>query len=336
MTLAEKIDILDITGNWIKTDFPESVIEKAVIQNPWFTNDNIRQALQAVAQQYFVSSALQSWISRYEIPAQSNIKTIGLVLAGNIPMVGIHDVMCTFLSGHKSKIKFAEKDSVLIPEILKYLTRLHPAVNQWFEGVDKLSEYDAVIATGSNQTAVYFSRYFSHVPHIIRKNRHAIAVLNGEENHNDLKNLAKDIFLYFGLGCRNVSQIFVPKGYDFHPLLNIFNVFAGIMQHHKYSNNYEYNKALYLLNREQFLEHPCIILRESEAVSSRIACLHYQYYNSIEEIKEFINIHHDEIQCITSNSINALPGIIPFGNAQQPSVDTYADGVDTMSFLLNL
>jgi len=334
MTLEEKIDILDRTGGWIRSGFPEEIITKATIQNAWFTKTNIRRALDAVAGQYFDSKAIKAWLSHYTIPEKASQKTIGLVLAGNIPMVGIHDVICTFLAGHTSKIKFAEKDSVLIPVILNYMASLHSDVKQNFDIVDKLKEYDAVIATGSNQTAVYFSRYFSHVPHIIRKNRHAIAVINGQENMSDLKNLADDIFLYFGLGCRNVSKLLVPSGYDFGPLLATFNDFEDIMLHHKYSNNYDYNKALYLLNREPFLEHPCILLKEAEGVSSRIACLHFQYYRSTTEITYFIEKHKDEIQCVVGDLKNELPDLIPFGYAQQPSADTYADGVDTMAFLL--
>src|SRR5690606_32965371 len=215
------------------------------------------------------------WIGNYPVLDEKPAKNIGLVLAGNIPMVGLHDVIATFLSGQKALIKYSEKDNVLIPALLELLHKIEPATKDYFEVVDRLKNYNAVIATGSNNTAAHFSYYFKNVPHIIRQNRNSVAIIHGNEHKPDFDRLAEDIFLYFGLGCRNVSKIYVPEGFQFNELMESFDSWKNLVNHNKYKNNLDYNHALYLLNNLPFLQHECIFLRESEHISSRVGSLHY-------------------------------------------------------------
>lgn len=337
MVLEQKIAILDALGKKLSSMDLSSVVESASQKNPWFTKENINTSLLSIVRSYLQSNKLEKWINRYSFENLKVPKKIGLVLAGNIPLVGFHDILCVFITNNIALLKYSDKDDVLIPFLLDLLSELDPSTKPYFQRVDRLTEYDAVIATGSNNTAKHFAYYFKHVPHIIRKNRNGIAILDGTETNEERIGLSEDIFSYFGLGCRNISKIFIPEGFDFDPLFTSFDGWKHLACHHKYKNNLEYNHALFLLNKQPFLQHEAILLVESGDIASRVGCLHYEYYSEPAALVKPILERQDEIQCLVGH-INLLPyiEIIPFGEAQNPNIDTYADGVDTLQFLLNI
>ena len=337
MKQSEKISLLNKLGNFIQDGGFEDEIRLATSKNPWFTEENIRFALTSICLHYLDETKLQQWLEAYVVDDKKPLKNIGLVLAGNIPLVGFHDILTVFLSGNHALIKFSDKDDVLIPAMIQKMAEWNPQTTSFFSKVDKLSGYDAVIATGSNNTSKYFEYYFRDKPHLIRKNRNGVAILDGKESDDDIRRLGHDIFTYFGLGCRNVSKIYIPEGFDLPNLLHAFDPWKPLAFHNKYKNNLDYNHALYLLNQEPFLIHDALILRESEAIASRVACVHYEYYKNVEDLSIQISNHKDEIQCIVGNlRLSDISETFDFGDAQTPSVSTYADGVDTMQFLLDL
>lgn len=312
------------------------IFNQAENENPWFTQENISKAIKAIRDEFLNQKSLQLLIDTYKLDDNISPKKIGLILAGNIPLVGFHDVLCCYLTGHISLIKYSDKDKTLMQFLIKKLIEININNGFYFNQVTKLEDYDAAIVTGSNSTAKHFEFYFKHVPHIIRKNRNSIAVIAGNETDMELHALGNDVFSYFGLGCRNVSMLFVPKDYDITKLFVVFDDFKDIIFHNKYKNNYDYNVALMLLNKEKFLHNDMLILRESDQIISRIGSLHYQKYENINSLTEWINDHNDEIQCIVSNTHIDGIATIPFGNSQCPSILTYADGVDTVQFLLSI
>jgi hypothetical protein len=317
-----KLDLLEV----------QSMIVQANQENPWFTHQYITLALNSFKQEFLNEEKLTPWLSQYD--EIRDRKKIGLILAGNIPAVGWYDVLCTFLSGHTSVIKFSEKDKVIIPFLLSKLCELCPSASAYFEIIERLTEYDAVIATGSDNTSRYFKSYFGHRPHIIRQNRNGIGVLNGSENEEDFILLGQDIFTYFGLGCRNISKVYVPRNYNFEPFLETtHNYFKEIIHHHKYKNNYDYNIALFLLNKVKYQNNGCLILLEDSRFTSRIASLHYEYYDDEETLQSHLLKNRNLIQCIVSkNPLNDFEWF-DFGKAQSPGLTNYADGIDTMKFL---
>jgi len=339
MTLSQRIESLASLGEFIRTEINDELqaaVRQAELQNPWFTQENIFKALDAIANQFLHENTLHSFIQNYAVPAHTDSKKIALVLAGNIPLVGFHDIMCCCLVGHHALIKYSDKDSILIPFLIRHLVHLFPEAETYFTKVEKITGYDAAIVTGSDNTARHFAYYFRDIPHIIRKNRTSTAILTGNENAQALHNLTDDIFSYFGLGCRNVSHLWIPEHADLTPLIHILNGRKDVLHHHKYKNNYDYNLALFLLNNEAFLQGETMLLKESLQPASRIGCLHYTRYSSLEEVIHWIQKETDQIQCVVSNE--SMPGIstIPFGSSQCPSIDVFADGMDTMNFLLAL
>jgi hypothetical protein len=339
MTLQSRIEAFSELGKYLqKTEDPElqNVIQRAVSENAWFTLESIRQALNALRDRFLREDILYQWTLHYKVKENIRQHRIGLILAGNIPMVGWHDVMTNFVFNQVSLIKYSDKDKVLIPFLLQKLGEIAPESAGYFEEVQKLSGYDAVIATGSNNSATLFEYYFSKVPHIIRKNRNAAAVLTGGETPAELELLADDIFSYFGLGCRNVSKIYVPEGYDFGVLFKAFEKYRDIIHHHKYKNNYDYNLALFLLNKEPHIQHDIILLKESEQIASRIASLHYSGYRTPDEVEKELTDKRDQIQCIVSNTDIGSLDTVSFGQSQCPGISDYADGIDTAEFILNL
>lgn len=250
-------------------------------------------------------------------------------MAGNIPMVGFHDLLSVFISGHKAVIKASSKDEILIKHLVKKLQELNNEVNELINFEVMLKGCDVYIATGSNNSARYFEYYFSKYPHIIRRNRTSVAVLDGNETTEELEKLADDAHLYFGMGCRNVTKIFVPKDYDFVPLLSVFNKYNYFKDHHKYKNNYDYNLALHILNGKYYMTNESIILFESPSIFSPISQLNYEYYTEKDRILDQLKTT-DDLQCIVGH------GHIPFGNAQIPALTDHADGIDTLNFLINL
>jgi hypothetical protein len=270
---------------------------------------------------------------RYTLDNLRDNKSIGLVLAGNIPAVGFHDIISVFLAGFKSLIKLSSKDNVIIPALIDKLIEIDESAQPYFEIVERMKDFDAIIATGGNNTSRYFEYYFNNVPNLIRKSRSSVAVLTGNESNKDLMDLGKDIFTYFGLGCRNVSKLMIPAGYDLKVLLKALDGYDEIAYHNKYKNNYDYSLALYLLNREEVLANNCIILKEDKRISSRIACLHYEIYQDKDDLLIRLQNNKADIQCIIGDM--TLEGFhsFKFGEAQNPSMLDYADGVDTIQFL---
>ena len=338
MILKERIESLIQLGKELTPDNEQlqTVVNRTYHNNSWFTVENQWKAIEAITQNFLNRDILENWISSYNIPDEPiQLKSVCLVLAGNIPLVGFHDILSVFVAGHKAKIKISDKDPFLIPFIIQNLTEINPLVKEHFELVQgPMKDFDTVIATGSNNSSRYFEAYFGKYPHIIRKNRNAIAVLQGDETAEDLMKLGEDVFTYFGLGCRNVSKIYLPRNYEFNPLLEALHEYREIVLHDKYKNNFDYQFTLLILNKVKYQGNGCILMIESLEIASPIALLHYEYYDDFEMLQLELNGRKDDIQCVVSNtSIEGLPSF-KFGEAQKPSINDYADGVDTMAFLL--
>lgn len=339
MKLKDRIKALSDLGAEVHegADWLKDSISVAYNQNQWFTPENSWKALIAIRDQFLDRKILEDWTSDYNIREEVKAKKVGLVLAGNIPLVGFHDILSTFISGHKSLIKLSSKDPVLLKSILGKMMELYPETSSYFEFSERLVDFDAVIATGSNNSSKYFEQYFGKYPNIIRKNRSAVAVIDGTESEQDFIALGEDIFNYFGLGCRNVSKLYVPENYDFDHLLTVLhNEYKEIANHNKYRNNFDYNNALFLLNKVAFLMSGSLILTASKDITSRIATLHFEAYADREVLTNHLKIVRNQIQCVVSKE--PVPGIktFRFGDAQKPSISDYADGVDTIEFLKSL
>ncbi len=314
-------------------DDRKQLAEKARNENPWFTEESVELALKGI-ETLLEKDSLNSWAMSYS-PEPAVPKTVGVAMAGNIPLVGFHDFLCVLISGHRLKAKLSSQDSVLLRFIWQKLVELEPLFSEYFSVEEKLKGVDAMIATGSDNTARYFEYYFRKIPHVIRKNRVSCAVIVGEEPHGDLEQLGKDVFSYFGLGCRNVSKLFVPEKFELENLLESWQNFVTVIDHHKYGNNYEYQKSISLLNQESFLDNGFILIKESSNLVSPIATLYYEKYKSQEDLKEKIEIQRQKLQVVVSAG-GWYSGSVPFGKAQLPSVAEYSDNVDTMIFLRGL
>ena len=317
-----------------KTEQFNDIFEKAEQQNSWFTRANVIFAFKSWSDTLSENN-VKKWLSQYQLPQTTSPKKILIIMAGNLPLVGLHDLLCVLVSGHKAIVKLSSNDCVLLPYLITQMKTFAP---EWTEAVtftdDKVTEYDAVIATGSNNTARYFEYYFGKKPHIIRKNRHSVAVLTGKETPEELFALGKDIFLYYGLGCRSISKLFVPKGYDFNLLFQAIYPYKDIIQEQKYANNYDYNKAVYLMSLFQLLENGFLLLKEDEHYGSPIATLFYEYYTNVASLKEKLTTDAEKIQCVVAHNFTTEE--VAFGETQTPQLWDYADGVDTLNFLLKL
>ncbi|MDY3537041.1 acyl-CoA reductase [Riemerella anatipestifer] len=302
-------------------------LSRAEIENPWFTQDSLRFALKQWAD-LLTEENLNDWVNSY--PETKGGKKVGLILAGNIPLVGFHDVITVMLSGHTPVIKMSSKDKQILPFLLEKWASLSEGIE--YQLVEKLENYDAVIATGSNNTARYLEYYFKNKPNIIRKNRTSVAVLSGKETDEELQLLAEDIFRYFGLGCRNVTRLFIPQDFKLERLFENFVGFQDIINHNKYANNYDYNRAVYLLNQENFWDNNFVMLKEDTQLFSPLSVINFSRYDNIAEVEAFLNENHENIQCIVSH-LRLNRGEVGFGEAQTPSLNTYADDIDTMAFL---
>lgn len=305
-----------------------ALLRKSEIENSWFTQESQRFALKQWAD-LLTEENLNHWLSKYK-PSHDS-KKVGLILAGNIPMVGFHDVISVILSQHIALIKLSSKDRTILPFLLNKWQEFSEAELQ-YEFVEKLQDFDAVIATGSNNTARYLEYYFKDHLSIIRKNRTSIAVLKGDETPEELQLLAEDIFRYYGLGCRNVTRLFIPQDFVIDGLFENFLNFKEIINHNKYANNYEYNRAIYLLNQERFWDNNFVMLKEDEALFSPLSVINFTRYKNIDEVKSFINENKENIQAIVAKPELGLDSIA-LGEAQNPDLETYADHVDTMQFL---
>jgi Acyl-CoA reductase (LuxC) len=295
--------------------------------NAWFSAAHIDLAANNIATQYLDRAKLEHWVSGYTLP--DNPRTVGIVMAGNIPLVGFHDLLCGFISGHRLMLKLSSKDEVLMRHIIGKLYEWEPATRHIITVAERLNGCDAYIATGSNNTARYFEQYFAQYPHIIRRNRTSVAVLDGAETDEELSLLGDDVYMYYGLGCRNVTQVCIPPDYDFARLLRAFDRHAEYANFHKYKNNYDYHLAIYLLNKVPYMSNETLLLVENELPFSAVSVLHYRYYTDHKALLTALK---------GSNDIQAIIGhdLLPFGASQQPALSDYADGVDTMAFLCNL
>lgn len=308
------------------------VMQQAKTANAWFTIENQKQALKAIREAFLDQQKIEDFLEKYPNLGGAK-KNVAIIIAGNIPLVGFHDFLMAYLAGHSMQLKLSHKDSILMEAIVEKLRTFDASNSETIKIVDRVKDMDAIIATGSSNSAKHFEYYFRDYPHIIRRNRNAIAVLDGNEGEGDLQALAKDINAYFGLGCRSVAKILVPEGYDFTRLLEIHE--GSFEYHSKYHNNYDFNLATAILNNTAYLTNGKVLLMESDQITSRIACLHYSYYKSIAEVEVSLEAAADQIQCVVSN-LDLKQKSVPFGAAQCPQIDSFADGVDTMEFLSNL
>lgn len=354
MTIEQRKEKLIILGNFLG-QFSVSGIEKkvgiaqndsyfdrlqekidaAVHHNGWFTRENVLFSLEQWSKA-LTPSNLEKWLSRYDFKKVER-KTVGIIMAGNIPLVGFHDFISVLVSGHKVLVKQSSNDMLLLPVIADYLIAVAPEWKENIEfldtseGASKMENYDAVIATGSNNTARYFEYYFAGKPSIIRKNRNSVAILTGKETKEELTALGEDIFRYYGLGCRNVSKLYVPEGYDFDAFFKAIYPWNPIINQAKYANNYDYNKAVYLMSLYKLLENGFLILKEDKSFSSPIATLFYETYSDLSELKKELRKKENSIQCIVSKDL--FEKEVPFGKTQHPELWDYADNIDTLSFL---
>jgi hypothetical protein len=341
MNLEERIRSFSVLGEILRDCLEDNhvsgsscsllhdLIENQYKLNPWFTAENVRYAIYAIATELTEENLLK-WTSSYPLLNQDHDPLkVGVIMAGNIPLAGFHDFLSVLISGNTIIAKTSSKDSELIQAIVEVLVSVNPEFrNRIAFTTGTLSGFDAVIATGSNNSSRYFEYYFGKYPNIIRKNRNSIAVLTGDETDGELEALGRDIFLYFGLGCRSVSKIYIPKEYEISSLEKHWISFNDCIRHQKYANNYDFNKAVYLVNKESFYDTGYLLMKEERKLSSPVSVLYYDYYESQNALKQQIDVLKDNIQCIVGRDY------IPYGMAQSPQLWEYADGIDTIEFLL--
>lgn len=327
--LNDKIHLLIQLKKYILSDSEEweQIQDSAERKNGWFTREFILKSIQAIAENYLDENALQRFSERFSDSNQP--QTVGVVMAGNIPLVGFHDFLSVFLSPHRLAFKCSSKDDVLLPAIVQYLKSCNPELMKQVEQREMLKNCDAYLATGSNHTAKVFKNYFGKYPHIIRPNKTSVAVLKGDETEQELSLLADDVYQYFGLGCRNVTKIFVPHDYPFGPLLQAFRKYDHLKDHNKYRNNLDYQLALYILNNQYYMSNDSVLLIEHESIFSAVSVLHYSYYSNHESLIDVLQ-NNPDIQTIVGQ------GFTSFGTAQQPGISNFADGIDTVDFLNSL
>lgn len=313
----------------------EEITNRSIHYNGWFTSEQVTFSLQQWSEA-LTEENLKNWLKNYDLPVQES-KKIGLILAGNIPLVGFHDFICVLLSGHQVMAKRSSNDQLLISFMANFLIDSQPELINKIHFIEgKLENFDAVIATGSNNTSRYFEYYFKNVPSIIRKNRNSVALLNGNETHEELVALGEDIFRYFGLGCRNVSKLFVPLGYDFKAFFEAIFQYKEVIEYERYANNYDYNKAVYLMSQFKILDNGFLTLKEDTSHASPISSVFYETYNPLEKVIEKIENDNEHIQCVVGRQSLVFSKLIPFGQTQKPQLNDYADGIDTLAFLNNL
>ncbi len=305
------------------------LIETLHATNPWFTPDNVRLALSS-AGTVLTEENLQRWMSAYPEADRDHLPvTVGVVMAGNIPMVGFHDLLCVLITGNRLQAKLSAKDELLMQAVADTLTDIEPLFIPFIKLTsDRLSGFDMVIATGSNNTSRYFEYYFRKIPSLIRRNRNSIAILDGTETSGELELLGDDIFSYFGLGCRNVSKLYLPRGYDTPDLLRYWSRYESLRSHYKYAVNYDHNKAIMIVNRERFTDGGFVLLKEAPSFSPPMAVLHYDFYSPGEPPESGAGLPEEMLQCVAGH------GRLPFGKSQQPELWDYADNIDTLSFVL--
>jgi len=310
--------------------------ERAAAKNPWFIPQYVQYAINAIVNDMLNEGALRQWLNAYTLKPID--KTIGLIFAGNVPLVGFHDFLCCYLAGCKMKIKLSSKDDELFTCILDLLTEIDPRLKQRVEIVDRLKDFDAVIATGSDNTNRYFEQYFKAYPKVLRKSRNSVAILTGNETPDQLKALADDMFVFFGFGCRNVSKLYVPVGYTFDNFFPEMEAYKWMHNNTRYMNNYDYSRTVLLLNKTPHFANEFLMLVENPAIASAIATVNYEHWHDENLLKTHLKQSADKIQCVVSAEPQKWGfewGAV-FGQAQHPKLNDYADGVDTLQFLLGL
>ncbi|WP_183561154.1 acyl-CoA reductase [Mucilaginibacter sp. SP1R1] len=313
-----------------------AVINDERYHNAWFTPESVLRAVTAIGKM-LNEADLHTWLSKYNLQINGLAKKVGLILAGNIPLVGFHDVLCVLITGNHALIKASSQDARLIKQLLQRLVAIDADFAHQFSFVERLVDFDAVIATGSNNSSRYFDYYFSKVPNIIRKNRNSIALLTGTETAEELFNLGHDIFDYYGLGCRNVSKLLVPRNYVFNFFFESIEDHKAIIHHHKYNNNYDYNKSIYLVNGNKHLDNGFLMVTEDERIASPLSVVYFGYYDNLAAVQQTLQQQSENIQCIVTTAPIEVPNqVVGFGQSQQPALWDYADGIDTMEFLANL
>lgn len=345
LTLSERIQVLADLGNYLREEINpgktsskifDTLLRQVEHENPWFTSVFIRKAVEAwskLLNKDLLEAFIEPYLGLLAKPSKEP-KVVLLVLAGNIPLVGMHDLVCCFLSGEKALIKLASKDRLLLPFLTSWMIQNHPTTKNYFDYVEGIaSEFTHVIATGSDNSARYFEHYFSKYPSVIRKNRSSIGIITPNTTQDELRLLGQDIFSYFGLGCRNVTQLFIPYNYEFDQLQKAFTEHRDIYNHNKYANNYDYQKAIYLMNQVGFYDLGHVLLVEDKRIKSPLGVLHFTYYNDTSEIAAFVTANTDNIQCIVSDSSCSVQHV-DFGTAQYPDLWDFADQIDTLQFLL--
>ncbi len=337
MDLNQRIDTLVALGKELE-NISDEKLNEAYLHNKWFVIDNIRKSLTAIKNNFLNQEKLEDWVSVYKISDTDTNKKIGIIMAGNIPLVGFHDLLCVFISGHTAIIKLSSKDEILMKHIIKLFHKINPKTKDLIIEKERLKDIDAIIATGSNNSYRYFEYYFGKLPHIIRKNRNGVAVLTGDESEEDIVNLSNDIFDYFGLGCRNISKIYVPEKYDFNSFISIIDRHQYLKEHNKYMNNYDYNLAIAMLNKDKIYQGEVFFLKEDISYLSRISNLHYEEYSDMEQLKRRINNDEELIQVVATKTGDLLDfdREVSFGETQKPSLNDYSDGIDIMEFLTEL
>lgn len=329
MNLQQRIEILVHLGEYIQGNDPawESVKHSAFVRNEWFTPENIDLAVDNIAKYFLQKDLLEQWVNENQVPATSeNPKNVGLVAAGNIPLVVFHDFLSIFISGHKQSIKLSSKDDILLPFLIQKMIEWNHKVADYIQISELLKNCDAYIATGSNNSGRYFDYYFGKFPHIIRRNRTSVAILDGTESAAELSALTNDIHEYFGLGCRNVTKIYVPKDYDFVPLVNALKSYESLLDNVKYKNNFDYQLAILLLNKKFYMNGGALLLEENPALFAPLSVVHYEFYENVEDLTKELN-NCEDVQIIIGKYG------LPFGISQKPTLSDYADGVNTLAFL---
>ncbi len=341
ISLEKSIEAFGTLGNLLRNAHKHPVlhhwIENMQYHNPWFDPENVEAAMLSIGKT-LNENTLNQWVGKYskQLDKVKKNKTVGIVMAGNIPLVGFHDFLSVLMAGHKVQAKLSRDDDKLLPALAGILTEIMPEFGERIEFPEgKLHDFDAIIATGSNNTSRYFEYYFGKYPHIIRKNRNGVAIITGEENRTELKALGLDIFRYYGMGCRSISKLYVPENYDFNTFFDAIKDFEKAGQHHKYHNNYDYYKSIFLVNREKHLDNGFLLLKEDDSYASPPSVVYFSYYTNPGELQNLLTIDSDKIQCIVSRDAH-FPHSFPFGKAQEPALWDYADGVDVMEFLLGL
>lgn len=333
LTTFELIVALKRLGGELKvvTDEDEAIFQHAYHKNNWFTRDNVELAIRNIANEFLDEEKLTTFAEQYNLfNREVNKKTVALVFAGNIPLVGFHDWLCVILSGHNALVKLSSKDDVLFPYILEKLYNIEPRLRERTRIEERLENFDAVVATGSNNSARYFEYYFGKYPHIIRKNRSSVAIIDEHTTTEELQALADDVFMYFGLGCRNVSKLFIHQGVNMDDVLKHFGKYKHVVDHNKYKNNYDYRFTILIMNKQPHHSNDYLLAVENEAVSSPLSILHYERFDNTDDLTLRLQSQSDDIQAIVGRVYNA------FGSNHTPSLNDYADGVDTTQFLIDL